>query len=177
MPAADPASFGVTELLVALSHLWKLAFEFTPNLGRPQCWILQTFRGSTEQEFTGWITTILHHRLRNALRDNRAGCRNIQLEVPLPNAHDSAALIWHEPASRQSTASKRFIRGERALRLAAALDKLSAEQALAVKLRFLEGWALKELARRMDKTSIAVAGLLKRGLAKLRASLAESSLL
>jgi len=49
-----------------------------------------------------------------------------------------------------------------------ALTQLSDEQRLAVILKHFHGWPLAEIAEHMDRTVSAVAGLLKRGLKRLR---------
>lgn len=135
---------------------------------------LPTFRGSTEPEFTAWISKILERKLQNELRSHLADCRNVQLEVPLSTFSDSAGLVWYEPATCESTASRRLVRGEAALRLAAAIDNLSREQAFAVRLRYLERCPIIEIAQRMGKTEFAAAGSVKRGLAALRRTLTDS---
>ena len=60
------------------------------------------------------------------------------------------------------------MRGEDAVRLAAALCELPEDQRKAVRLRHLEGFTLQQLAEHFDRSPEAVAGLLKRGLRKLR---------
>jgi RNA polymerase sigma-70 factor (ECF subfamily) len=63
--------------------------------------------------------------------------------------------------------------GESAARLAAALAELPDDQREAVRLRYLEGRSLAEIAERMDRTVVAAAGLVKRGLIHLRKSMQE----
>jgi RNA polymerase sigma-70 factor (ECF subfamily) len=63
------------------------------------------------------------------------------------------------------------VRAEAALALLDALHSLPETQAEAIRLRYLEGLTLAEIVDRMDKSETAVAGLLKRGLAKLRTTL------
>ena len=52
--------------------------------------------------------------------------------------------------------------------IAEALDGLPADQREVVRLRFLEGWAFKEIAAHLERSEDSVAGLLKRGLRNLR---------
>ena len=65
------------------------------------------------------------------------------------------------------------MRQEDLLQLADALWKLPAAQRDAIVLHHLQGWTLSETAKRLDKTDAAVAGLLHRGLRKLRELLSE----
>ena len=64
--------------------------------------------------------------------------------------------------------SQRMMAGERAVRLAAALGRLPDDQAQAVQLRHLDGFPIAAIADKMDKSERGVAGLLFRGLRKLR---------
>jgi RNA polymerase sigma-70 factor (ECF subfamily) len=48
------------------------------------------------------------------------------------------------------------------------MDQLPETQREALRLRYVEGLSLKEIAEKMDKTEMAAAGLLKRGLQSLR---------
>ena len=48
------------------------------------------------------------------------------------------------------------------------LGKLPQDQREALRLRYLEGKTLLEIAERLDRSEMAVAGLLKRGLRSLR---------
>ena len=61
-----------------------------------------------------------------------------------------------------------MIRSEAVVALLDALHQLPETQAEAIRLRYMEGLPLSEIVERMDKSDTAVAGLLKRGLQKLR---------
>ena len=52
--------------------------------------------------------------------------------------------------------------------LLAALHQIPETQAEAIRLRYMEGLSLSDIVERMGKSDTAVAGLLKRGLQKLR---------
>lgn len=67
------------------------------------------------------------------------------------------------------------MRGEAVVELAESMSKLPASQQEALRLRYMEGWTLKKIAEHMQKTEMAVAGLLKRGLQGLREDLDNSS--
>jgi RNA polymerase sigma-70 factor (ECF subfamily) len=60
------------------------------------------------------------------------------------------------------------MRGEAAVRLAQAMETLPEDQREAIRLRHLEGFTLVELAAHFDRSEVAVAGLVKRGLRGLR---------
>jgi RNA polymerase sigma-70 factor (ECF subfamily) len=64
------------------------------------------------------------------------------------------------------------MRDEAAASLAICLTHLPDTQSEAIRLRYLEGLPLRDIANKMKKTEMAVAGLLKRGLKSLRSDLA-----
>jgi RNA polymerase sigma-70 factor (ECF subfamily) len=57
---------------------------------------------------------------------------------------------------------------ETLLEIASALEQLPETQREAVRMRYIEGLPLAEISQRLDRTTTAVAGLLKRGLENLR---------
>ncbi len=63
---------------------------------------------------------------------------------------------------------------ERAVKLAAALERLPEAQREALVRQHWEGWSLAEIAEHMGRTRAAVAGLLKRGLSQLRTEMQDS---
>ena len=86
---------------------------------------------------------------------------------------------WPFPArawlvAEQPSPSQNVQRHERAVQLADALAKLPQNQREALVLQNWHGWSLAEIGRHMDRSPAAVAGLLKRGLKKLRGLLQES---
>jgi RNA polymerase sigma-70 factor (ECF subfamily) len=131
------------------------------------------FRGETEPEISAWLVRILERKLANARRDHRAPKRDMAREQA--PAGESATLSWNEPPSDGSSPSQRLVRGENALRLAAALDSLPDDQRHAVRLRHLENLPIAEIAARLDRSTAAVAGLLRRGLKALQDQLSHES--
>ena len=82
--------------------------------------------------------------------------------------HSSARLeVWL--VAEQSSPSQRSRRKEQLLELCDALERLPEAQREAVRLHYLENRKLVEIAEQLDRSPSAVAGLLKRGLSKLRA--------
>jgi RNA polymerase sigma-70 factor, ECF subfamily len=129
------------------------------------------FRGESEAEFEVWMRTLLENNILQCLRRNTAAKRDVRREVIACDAADSAMLIWHSMVGEQSAPDKSIFRGEAALQLAAALERLPADQRIAVELRYLGQHPLKFIAEYMSKTTGSVAGLICRGVKSLRLEL------
>lgn len=132
---------------------------------------IQEFRGNTPAEFLAWLKQIHEGNVLNLLREHLAQKRGVDREAAIPVEIESLIVD-----SMQSTPSQRVLRDEKAVQLTAALETLSEDQRTAVRLRFLEGWAVKDIAVAMDRTDKATTALLRRGLASLRELLAGSEL-
>lgn len=130
---------------------------------------LEMFRGTSEAELRAWLRRMLSRNLADAIRHVHRDKRNVNLEKSLHDAleHSSDCLERYlaEDASRPDQLAQR---NELLERLTVALDSLPADQRQAVILHHLQGEKSAEIARRMDKTVIAVAGLIRRGVKRLR---------
>jgi RNA polymerase sigma-70 factor (ECF subfamily) len=132
------------------------------------------FRGSTEAELAGWLRQILKHNLADALRDQRRDKRDVRRERSLEDDIDASFSRTHEwLAAVQSSPSQQAAKQEDVLRLAEVMTKLPEAQREAVVLHHLQGLTLTDVAKLLDKTEAAVAGLLFRGLKTLHALLKE----
>ncbi|NQV26315.1 MAG: sigma-70 family RNA polymerase sigma factor [Rhodopirellula sp.] len=126
------------------------------------------FNGSTADELAAWLQQIHERNLQDAVR------RHVVAQKRSVDREET--FIEEEVLPIELTSpSQRLIRGERAVRLAAALSYLPEEQAEAVRLRHLDGQSLEKIARQLDRSERAVAGLLYRGMTNLRKVLAEES--
>lgn len=133
---------------------------------------LATFRGETPSEFAGWLRGMLKHNVATAItRHITAQKRSVKREVdpqPRGTGQDSVSVWIQQLPGSSSTPSGVAIREESVLALLEALHQLPETQAEAIRLRYMEGLPLVEIVERMGKSETAVAGLLKRGLQKLR---------
>jgi RNA polymerase sigma-70 factor (ECF subfamily) len=138
-----------------------------------QCTLLEAagavpqFAGTTEPEFSAWIKQILRRNVATAVRGHHAARRDMRREQYDPNG-STASLSWHLPAARQSSPSLKLIKAEAALNLARSLEQLPDDQRAAVRMRHIDGLSFAEIEVAMDKTSAAVAGLIRRGVKRLR---------
>ena len=133
------------------------------------------FRGTTPGECASWLRNILKNNVATAVaRHVTTQKRSLSREVSFNANHndDSGAQWIGELPGSTTSPSRKAIRAESAKQLFDALHALPEAQAEAVRLRYLEGLSLGDIVDRMGKSETAVAGLLKRGLQKLRQSLA-----
>jgi RNA polymerase sigma-70 factor (ECF subfamily) len=127
------------------------------------------FRGQTPQEMAAWLRQILARNLAHAARDFARQKRNAALEVSIARTLDqSSARLEAWLADDKSSPSQRAERNEQLLRVADALEQLPDEHREAVELRYWQGWTLAEIAAHQQRSVPSVAGLVHRGLAKLR---------
>lgn len=130
---------------------------------------IKDFRGETPAEFLAWLREIHEGNLLNLIREHFAQKRNVGREGAA-TADEVDSLIAD---AVQSTPSQRVLRDENAVQLTAALEKLSPDQREAVRLRYLEGRTIKEVASAMQRSEKAASALILRGLAALRKLLAN----
>jgi RNA polymerase sigma-70 factor (ECF subfamily) len=127
---------------------------------------LQQFRGQTAGEQAGWLRRILANTLIDAARKFQ---RELALEHDLAQGvEQSSARLEAWLAAEQSSPSEVAARQEQLLRLARALAQLPDDQRIAVELHHLREVPVADLALEMGRTEASVAGLLRRGLKRLR---------
>ncbi len=127
------------------------------------------FTGSTSAEVAGWLRQILANNLANAANYWDRHKRDVHREQSLQQSlAASSARLEACLAASQSSPSQQVERGEQLLHLAGALMQLPEAQQQVVVLRYLHGWAVKDIAEHLDKSVPAVGGLLHRGLRQLR---------
>jgi len=134
------------------------------------------FRGSTEMELRGWLRRILTHTVINEAKYHRRQKRDHRLELSLDESfHRSAALLMQDLVDDHSTPSRRAMRREQAEQLADGLATLLDAERTAVILKHVHGWKVADIAESIGRTPEAVAGLLRRGVRKLRDAMTDSS--
>jgi RNA polymerase sigma-70 factor (ECF subfamily) len=132
---------------------------------------LSEFRGRSEPEFTAWIMRMLQRNLMQCVRDNTLGKRDVRLEHNWSDASGSAQLVWASLAGDGPSPMSSVFRGEAALHLAMAIDKLPADQRQAVEMRYIGQLSLQEVSEQMARSLGSVAGLIRRGIEALESSL------
>jgi RNA polymerase sigma-70 factor, ECF subfamily len=135
---------------------------------------LEQFRGQNDKEVAGWLRQIMARNLADEVRKYRCGKRDAGMEQSLQAALATSSMgLERFLDAGISSPDNRAIRNEQLLKLASAIDELPDDQRLAVTLHHLQAMPSAEIAVQMGKTEVAVAGLLRRGLKRLREVLCE----
>ena len=133
------------------------------------------FRGDSVESLLAWLRNILRNNVATAHQHHLAAQkRSARKETLIRVSSDSggSSLGMAEILPSDTSSPSQRMRDEAAVVLAACLEQIPETQRDAIRLRYLEGMALKEIADRMQKSEMAVAGLLKRGLRALREEMA-----
>lgn len=179
-PRWCPERYRPTLVLLARMHLDpRLAGKLDPSDIAQEALLashaaLPNFRGTTETEFLNWLRRILSSKLHDAVRTYTADKRDVRLErsfdrlLARSSARMEAFLARRVPASASTLEM-----AERINELARTLEDLPEAQRTAVALKHLRGLSLAEVSQAMACSQEAVAGLLHRGLGKLRKFLGD----
>ena len=160
---------------VQLHRRWRAKFDDSDLVQQTLMQAHQAreqFRGRTSEEFAAWLRQILARNLAHAVRDFSREKRDIARERSLDQAlAESSLRLEGWLADNQSSPSQRAERNERVLQLAAAVESLPETQREVIVLHYWQGWTLMQIAEELERTPGSVAGLLHRGVGKLRDSL------
>lgn len=127
------------------------------------------FEGRVVEQQLALLRKMLANNLAKAGRDLRRQKRDVEREQSLEASIDrsSKGLLAVLPAP-QSSPSDRAMKNEAIRRVAEALERLPEAQREVVLLHYVDGLTTREIAQRMERTSGSVAGLLMRGLERMR---------
>jgi RNA polymerase sigma-70 factor, ECF subfamily len=133
----------------------------------------ENLRGASEGERLAWLKQILIHNLLHAVRDFGRAKRDVKREEPLVRlAEDTSVRLESLCVANQTSPSQVAVRAEEVLRLADALQNLPEEQRSAVVAYYWCGSTLAEIGQDLERTGPAVAGLIYRGVKRLKQHLA-----
>jgi RNA polymerase sigma-70 factor (ECF subfamily) len=131
--------------------------------------------GMTDTQLAAWLRRILSNTLVDAARRYAGGARDLALEQSLEaSLEESSARLEQWLAADGSGPAQKVTREEQLLRLAEALQELPEEQRTVIERKHLRGESVSDIAHDMGRTKASVAGLLRRGLDRLRELLGES---
>jgi RNA polymerase sigma-70 factor (subfamily 1) len=132
------------------------------------------FRGQNDGQLAAWLRAILAREMADAARkhDRRGEGRLLSLQSAL---EESSMRLERRLLADSTSPGDRAARQEQLLNLVRSLVHLPDAQRLALELHHIEGLPVGEVGRRMGRSTAAVAGLLRRGLAALREALGADS--
>lgn len=127
-------------------------------------------------QFTSWIESVAQNTARNQLRYLRRQKRDVAREHRISRyARSSFPALLDRIAAADSTPSRHVARDEATAALLSSLARLTDDQRTVVRLRFLEGLPVAEVAQRLEKTDDAIHALTYRAIAALRQHLGSVS--
>jgi RNA polymerase sigma-70 factor, ECF subfamily len=129
---------------------------------------------SGDAQQAAWLRRALANNLADEIRKLRSRGQERVKERSLEQALEASSAqleVWL--AREESTPCRGAVQKERLSGLAQALLQLADDQRAAIDLHHLQGLSLADVGQRMGRSREAVAGLVFRGLKKLRAMLAE----
>lgn len=136
------------------------------------CKNLDDFCGTNEGELKAWLTTIASNVIASLGRHYSRQRRDHAREQPLVMKLDqSSALLHRSLIGKEASPSEAIVVTEDIERLIDALMLLSEDERTAIVLKHLHGRPIAEIAEHLGRSIMGVAGLLNRGLKKLRAVL------
>jgi RNA polymerase sigma-70 factor, ECF subfamily len=138
---------------------------------------IETFRGSSNAEFAGWLRGILAHLLaRHVRRYLGTHQRDIRMERSLALELDQASGAFAASlVAKTNSPSEILMETESVLELATAMEQLPEDYRMAIVLRNIQGLPFAEVAMQMNRSVDSVEKLWVRGLAKLKGLMDQGS--
>lgn len=133
----------------------------------------QQFRGNSDGERAAWLRKILGNVLCGMARDYSRQRRDVSREQSIQAIEQSSLQLASLLQADTSSPSAALQQQDRANQLAKAMLQLTSEQRQAIILKYWHASTLVEIGKQLDKSPEAVAGLIFRGMKKLRHELLE----
>jgi len=130
----------------------------------------------SEREPFSWLCHVAERRIIDAHRKFfGTQKRDAAREVPLgtPGGETGQAGIIDLLVASITSPSQAFSRDQKQIRMLAAIETLSQEHQEAIRMRYVEGLATKDIGERLGKTDVAVRVMLTRTIQKLQQMLVE----
>ncbi len=132
------------------------------------------FRGTTAQEFYGWLNRIIANEVKKLQRDFHRDKRNVRREQPL-GTHYQDSGTGFVPTDRQRTPGSAAIAAEQIALFHETLASLPADYAEVIRLRSLERLPFKEVAEAMNRSFDSVTKLWYRAILMLQEELGANN--
>jgi RNA polymerase sigma-70 factor (ECF subfamily) len=143
---------------------------------------IRAFSGVTSCQFDSaaafhaWLEGVAVNTLRDQERFLRRRKRDVLRNVEgSARPSESYDRLFERITVCDSTPSRKLAKVEAAAAVLSSLARLTGDQREVIRLRFLEGWPVPEVADHLDKTEAAVHMLCHRGLTNLREILLSMS--
>jgi RNA polymerase sigma-70 factor (ECF subfamily) len=134
-----------------------------------------TFRGNDQGQRVAWLRQILMRTILHTIRDARCAKRDIAREQQLDGIlEQSSCRIAQLLAADETSPSQAVQQAEELLRIADAVYQLPEAERVAVVGYYWQRATLAELGAELGRSAAAVAGLVHRGLRRLRGQLAAT---
>jgi RNA polymerase sigma-70 factor (ECF subfamily) len=136
------------------------------------------FQSRGPDSFCAWLTTIADHRLLDMIRDLRVGKRGGKAAaVDVHPAGDGSSVVdlLNVLAVDEHTPSRSVARHEAASAVHVALAGLKDDYREVLRMRYIEGRSVGEVAAKMNRSEGSVHMLCRRALQQLRAVLGRAS--
>jgi RNA polymerase sigma-70 factor, ECF subfamily len=133
-----------------------------------------TFRGNDSDQRVAWLRQILMRSILHAIRDARCAKRDVSREQRLDGILDeSSRQIEQWLAADQQSPSQAAQQAEELLQVADAVYQLPEAERVAVIGYYWQHGTLADISAELGRSVPAVAGLVHRGLRRLRGQLTE----
>ena len=138
---------------------------------------IREFGQSDSDSVRRWLLAIARNTIADRLKYVRAAKRKgVRIDTSQRGENDSIMRLLEELALYRRTPSKSAANHELLVALDGALTRLVPAQAKALRLRYLAGLEVKQVAQKMHRSAASVSMLCRRGLDSLRLELRSMSL-
>ena len=130
---------------------------------------LDQFRGKTDAELAAWLRRILIRQMLDTLRKFRTQARNFGKERSLEAVVEASSQHLERVLATEEMSPSRVAEyEEEVVGMTRALSLLPEDQRIVVAMKHLQSRSVAEICAKLGKSEAAVAGLLRRGLQRLR---------
>jgi RNA polymerase sigma-70 factor (ECF subfamily) len=133
---------------------------------------IDNFRGTSTEEFYGWLNRIIQHETAKATRDLKRKKRDIRRQRPI-GGQDSRAGNIHEPSDYNPTPGTNAILNERVELFHKALSQLPEDYEMVIRLRNLDQLSFKDIASKMNRSVDSVSKLWYRAVVSFQRQLEQ----
>lgn len=133
------------------------------------------FEGAEEVDLIHWLRRVVLHNVIEQARHHK-GTQKRSLDRETTATQSGGQHRDSTVASEESSVGSRMVRREESDILFRTMENLPVAQREAVRLHYLDGWPVRQIAEYLDRTEVGVAGLIKRGVRSLRQSLGSEGI-